>query len=175
VALELQALAADEPPLGDRWDPPAHAAAYVRLLGTDTRTFESGSELIYWFGADVAPGVPPVAIDESNAHLLRGGLEDWLPDVPHRQPMMAMIENGQAVSLCASVRITATSHEAGVETLPGYRRRGHAVSAVAGWAGAVRGRGVGMMFYSTSWENAASRAVAARLGLIPIGTDFSVS
>jgi predicted GNAT family acetyltransferase len=123
----------------------------------------------------VAPARQPVVIDEANADLLRGGLEDWLPDVPHRQPLVAMLEDGHAVSVCASVRITARTHEAGVETLPGYRRRGHAMNAVAGWAREVRSRGISMIFYSTGWDNAASQQVAARLGLTVIGADFSVS
>jgi predicted GNAT family acetyltransferase len=60
-----------------------------------------------------------------------------------------------------------------VETLPEYRRRGFAVSAVAGWARAVRSSGA-MPFYSTSWDNVASQAVAARLGASLAGVDFHV-
>lgn len=123
---------------------------------------------------DIIPKVRPVAINEANADLLRGGFEEWLPDVPHRQPFMAMIEDGHAVSLCASVRITDDAHEAGVETLPMYRQRGHAVNVVAGWARAVRKRKA-IPFYSTSWDNMASQNVALSLGLSLFGTDFHVT
>ena len=129
---------------------------------------------IYWFGNDLSPAGETVVVDGTNSRLLHGGLESWLPDVPYRQPMVAVVEDGRAVSICASVRIGSRSHEAGVETIAAYRRRGHAVSVVAGWAREVRRRGIHTLFYSTSWDNLASQAVANRLGLTLIGADFSV-
>lgn len=123
---------------------------------------------------DVTPLVPPIAINDGNAHLLRGKLEEWRPDVQQSQPLLAVIVDGRAVSLCASVRIGAAVHCAGVETLSEYRRRGYAASAVAGWARAVRALGA-TPFYSTSWDNVASQAVAARLGASLAGVDFHVA
>ena len=117
-------------------------------------------------------GVHP--IDEGNAYLLRGGLEDWIPDVPHRQPFMAMVEDGNAVAVCASVRISAAVHCAGVETRPEHRHRAHAVNVAARWARAVRALGA-TPFDSTSWENLASRRVAARLGLPMVAVAFSIT
>jgi hypothetical protein len=58
-----------------------------------------------------------VTIRAENAHLLRGGLDAWLSDVPHLQPFIATLEGERAVAVCASVRITDAAHEAGVETL----------------------------------------------------------
>lgn len=95
------------------------------------------------------------------------------PHIPHRQPFVAVIEDGRAVAVCASVRITRAAHEAGVETVPRYRGRGHAVDAVAGWAEAVAKLGA-VALYSTSWDNVASRRLAARLGLQVIGVDFHI-
>lgn len=115
-----------------------------------------------------------VAIDARNAGLLQGGLEAWLPDVPHRQPFLAVIEHERAVALCASVRISDAAHEAGVETVSSARRRGHASRAVAAWIGAVRALGATPL-YSTHWDNAASRALAARLRLWQFGVDFHVT
>jgi RimJ/RimL family protein N-acetyltransferase len=175
VARRLIRLATDEPPLRDAADRPLHEADYVDVLWGDSRAAKTDSGPVYWFGAEVLPPAQPVTIDETNADLLRGGLDDWLPDVPHRQPMVAAIEDGRAVSVCASVRITARSHEAGVETLPAYRRRGHAASTVAGWAHQVSRRGIDKIFYSTSWTNLASQGVADRLGLSLLGVDFSVT
>jgi hypothetical protein len=54
--------------------------------------------------------VSPITIGDNNAYLLRDGFEDWLPDVPHRHPFMAMIEDDHAVSICASVRISDAIH-----------------------------------------------------------------
>ena len=89
-------------------------------------------------------------------------------------PSEGVIEEGRVVSLCASVRITGAAHAAGVETLPAFRRRGHAADVVAGWAAAVRGLGA-VPLYSTSWDNTASRSVAASLGMSLFGADFHVT
>jgi RimJ/RimL family protein N-acetyltransferase len=130
----------------------------------------------YALPADLAPrpSARTIAIDATNADLLRGGFDAWLDDVPHRQPFLAALEDGRAVAVCASVRITAAAHEAGVETLAPARGRGHAADAVAAWADAVRRAGA-LPLYSTSSDNAASQRVAAKLGAQPIGTDFHVS
>ena len=45
---------------------------------------------------------------------------------------------------------------------------------VAGWARAVREAGVEPL-YSTSWQNAASRAVARKLALVPFGSDVHIT
>lgn len=114
------------------------------------------------------------ALDAASADLLRPLLPDWVPDLPYRHPFVAVVRDGRAVAVCASVRITPGAHEAGVETSPEYRRRGHAVRAVAAWAGAVRGLGA-TPFYSTTWDNEASQRVAARLAATYLGTDFHVA
>jgi len=88
--------------------------------------------------------------------------------------MFAIIEDGRAASLCASVRKTAAAHEAGVETAPSYRGRGHAARAATAWALAVRTMGL-VPLYSTSWRNEASRAVARKLGLIHFGNDLHIT
>jgi hypothetical protein len=89
----------------------------------------------------MAADVRTVSINETNGHLLGGGFDDWLADIGYRQPFCAVVKDNRAVSICASVRITDAVHEAGVETLAGHRRRGHAASAVAGWALTVRSLG----------------------------------
>jgi RimJ/RimL family protein N-acetyltransferase len=123
---------------------------------------------------DVVPNLVPTIIDDKNVDLLRYRFRDWLPDIPYRQPFMALIEGGHAVSICASVRISEAVHCAGVETHPDYRQRGYALDVVAGWAHAVRSRGA-TPFYSTSWDNVASRRVASRLGFLLVGVDFHIT
>ena len=100
-------------------------------------------------------------------------MSDWLPDVEHRSPFLAAIENDQAVAVCASVRISAAAHEAGVETHPGHRRKGHAARVVAAWVAAVLATGAAP-YYSTSWDNLASQAVARRLEFELVGVDYHV-
>jgi GNAT superfamily N-acetyltransferase len=114
------------------------------------------------------------SIIESNADLLRGGLDEWLPDVAVGLPMIAMVADGRAVSICTSVIASKTVHEAGVETLPDYRRRGLGVLAVAGWARAVQTNGA-TPFYGTTFDNIASQRLAARLGLSLVGAEFSLT
>ena len=114
-----------------------------------------------------------VAIHDDNAELLGPWLGEWLLDVPEYQPMYAVVRDGAAVSLCSSVRTTPRADEAGVETHPDFRGQGLAPIAVAAWAGAVRALGREPL-YSTAWTNHASRAVAAKLGLIQFGADYHV-
>ena len=94
-----------------------------------------------------------------------------------RGPRQARLLHGvgeRAVSICGSARITSRAHEAGVETHPDFRGRGHAVKVVAAWARAVREDGR-IPLYSTSWENEASRDVARKLGLVQYGVTFHVT
>ena len=160
---------------------PAYHSEFVHILSAHQPIENSWAGPAYWFSTEhsptfcneTSPAIQPTQINESNADLLRGGFEDWLADVPHRQPFMAIVEDGRAVSLCASVRITDAAHEPGVETLLAYRQRGHAVNVVSGWAKEVQKVGA-IPLYSTSWENHASQNVANRLGLTMFGVDFHI-
>lgn len=84
----------------------------------------------------------------------------------------AIVRNGVAVSTCFSSRQNDRSSEAGLWTVPDFRGQGFASLVVKSWAAAVYESGH-TPFYSTSWENFASQAVARKLGLIPIGEDVS--
>jgi GNAT superfamily N-acetyltransferase len=115
-----------------------------------------------------------VLVTDANVDVLRPLLPAWVPDIHHAAPLLALVVAGQAVAVCGSVRITPSAHEAGVDTAPAFRGRGYAARVVAAWAGAVRAQGAEPL-YSTEWSNAASRAVARKLGLILYGTDLSFS
>ena len=174
LAIELKKLCHGEPEMNDLSRTPEVHEEYIRLLEAHTPIKQVLSGPAYWFSTHVVPRVQPVEISEANADLLRGGFEDLLQDMPHRRPFMAMVEDGQAVSVCASVRITDAAHEAGVETLPAYRQKGHATNVVAGWANAVRNISA-IPLYSASWDNTASQNIAARLGLFMFGVDFRIT
>jgi hypothetical protein len=115
-----------------------------------------------------------VRVTAANAELLSPYLEDWRVDAEAGVPMAASLHNGAAVSVCCSVRVTDEAHEAGVETHPDFRARGHASRAVRAWASAVRKLDC-VPLYSTSWENAPSRALAASLGLVLFGIDLHIT
>lgn len=150
---------------------PLHESRYLDILAATTSNVSFGPT--YYF-AEVSPvEIDAVPIDERNAYLLASGLDDWIPDVPHRQPFVAVVDDGKAVSVCASVRITDAAHEAGVETLLDYRGHGFARAAVARWAQAVDRLGA-IPMYSTSIENIASQRVAQSLDLVQYGAEFSI-
>jgi hypothetical protein len=138
-------------PGAEVWGGPAYAFPDVEL-GTDTA----------------------ISINTANAGLLHGAMGAWQDAVDFRCPLVAVVEEGRAVAVCASVRITPEVHEAGVETLPEYRSKGYAARAVAGWADLVRNSGATPV-YSTSWDNTASRSVAAKLELVQFGEDFHLT
>lgn len=120
------------------------------------------------------PGADATPITPANAAVLSPHLEPWLGDVAEGVPMAAFLLDGHAVSVCCSVRISDAADEAGVETHPDFRGRGHAAAAVSAWSQAVRNAGREPL-YSTSWDNGASQRVATKLGLVQYGSVLHVT
>ena len=154
--------------------PPATLAAYAEALASHAPVEAIWSGPAFAMFRGIHPWAPVVDISDANAGLLTGKLAEWLPDIPHRRPFVAVAHDAKAVSLCASVRISPAVHCAGVETHPEHRQRGHALAAVSGWAHAVQQLRA-TPFYSTSWDNVGSRRVAARLGFQHVASDFHIS
>ena len=128
----------------------------------------------FTFPAAIRAPAGVVPITSANSDLLLTRFPDVLADLETSQPCIAMVEDGQAVSVCFSARITAQAAEAGVQTVPSARRRGYATAVTAGWALAIREQGA-IPLYSTAWDNHASRSVARRLGLNLYGADWHVT
>ena len=172
---ELDKLCADEPPITtDFGEPPRHAEKYVRLLEKHARVETVSTGPAYYIPEDIAASRQPIAVTEEDADKLQGGFEKLIAELRTWQPFVAFIEEGRAVSVCRSVRITPKAHEAGVETLPDFRGKGYAENVVLEWARRVRCAGA-IPLYSTSWENTASQAVARKLRLACYGSDFEIS
>ncbi|MGH7695115.1 MAG: GNAT family N-acetyltransferase [Gemmatimonadaceae bacterium] len=151
------------------------AEAFVARLSREEPVLKTWTGPAYHFPATLAStDTNVVRVTADNATLLSPYLEDWLGDVATCVPMTAALEDGKAVSVCASVRITPRAHEAGVDTNRDFRQRGHATRAVNAWARAVRELDR-VPLYSTSWNNTASRALANRLGLIQFGSDLHIT
>ncbi|WP_206601012.1 hypothetical protein, partial [Brachyspira hyodysenteriae] len=94
---------------------------YVDLLGEAAPVTQVSHGLAFHFppalpALDDVPGADVVRVTEANAEVLRPLLPDWLPDVHRSPPLLALVLDGRAVAVCASVRITPRVHEAGVET-----------------------------------------------------------
>lgn len=175
----LEAAVLADASLDDAGDPVAVAeASLARYAGILARTHavertEAGPA--FAFPATLpAPGDAVVRVTAADAHVLQPLMPAWLPDVERSAPLFATVIDGRAVAVCASVRITPRAHEAGVETVAAFRGRGHALAVVAAWARAVRAMGAEPL-YSTSWRNAASRAVTRKLGLLWFGSDLHVT
>jgi GNAT superfamily N-acetyltransferase len=148
-------------------------ADYLRALSSVGPLTSMRAGQLYRFPDLLAAEGSCISIVEGNADLLRGGLDEWLPDVALGLPMIAMVADDRAVSICASVIASKMVHSAGVETLPDYRRKGLGVQAVAGWARTVQAGGA-TPFYATTFDNIASQRLAARLGLSLVGAEFSL-
>lgn len=172
LVAELEALCADEP--AELGGEPRHAGAYARLLEAHAPVRRRWAGPTYRFTEYPEPSRPLLAVTEENAGCLRGGFEELLDELPARLPFVAALEEGRAVSVCRSVRVTPEAHEAGVETLPEFRGRAHARDVTAGWARLVSSAGAAPL-YSTSWENTASQSVAMKLRLAAYGADFHVT
>ncbi len=167
LAEELDALAAQERTLDDWREPPRFAERYRALLSG-----ELVSGPAFEFPARLEAPVGVRLIDASE--MLQRHFRGWTSaEMPGRTPMAAILEDGQAVSLCACARRTDEAAEASLETAVRYRGRGLAERVTAAWAIAVRESGR-MPLYSTSWENVASRAVARKLGLSIYAASWSL-
>jgi hypothetical protein len=114
-----------------------------------------------------------VRVTEDNSDVLKGGFEGLFDEIPNWQPFVALVNDGQAVSVCRSARVTEAAHEAGVETLRQFRGNGYAGRVTSEWARLVT-EGGSIPLYSTSWKNVASQAVARKLGLECFGNDFEI-
>ncbi|MCY3722889.1 MAG: GNAT family N-acetyltransferase [Candidatus Poribacteria bacterium] len=128
----------------------------------------------YRFPEHITPPTSIVQLPRENAELLKGDFTEMVSELNSSQPYLAIIEDSQAVAICRSVRLSSRAHEAGVDTLVGYRRRGYATAVVAAWVLAVHALNR-IPLYSTSWDNVASQSVARRLGLVQYGVDYHVT
>ena len=114
-----------------------------------------------------------VLVDE--VRLLARHFSGWTaPRFRGRSPVVAVVEDGDAVSVCFCARRSDTAAEAGLETAAAFRGRGLGPQVAAAWALAVRASGR-IPLYSTSWSNAASLSVARKLGLVAYANGWSLS
>ena len=110
-------------------------------------------------------------IETHNLDLLRTHFPDEVRDFEARRPIYAVVEDGVAVAICFSSRDFGPGTPAGVFTVDAHRGRGHARRVAAAWAAEVARLG-SIPLYGTTWDNAASQAIAARLGAVMLGSDF---
>lgn len=171
LAAELEALCEGLPVSDDLGEASSILEPLLACLALREPITKTWTGPAFHFPAELPRYDNVVQVTHANATVLCPCLEDWLADVSAGVPMVVALEDGKAVSVCASVRVTAVAHEAGVETHPDFRERGHGAQAAAAWATVVRESGR-VPLYSTSWSNEASRRLATRLGLVQFGSDL---
>ena len=174
LVTQLKEVAAAEPMLMDSRTCPSCHDRFKDILQSHAPIERIWIGPAYRFPKHIAFPTNVVRLSPENAGLLKGDFAKLVPELDDRQAYLAVIEDSQAVSICRSVRSSSRAHEAGVDTLDAYRRRGYATSAVAAWALAVRSQNL-IPLYSTSWDNVASQGVAQRLGLVQYGVDYHVT
>jgi hypothetical protein len=120
-------------------------------------------------GAD--PRVVAIAEDAS---ALVGPFARFRSFLDEVAPFFAIVHDGAVVSGCYSARQSHAGAEAGVDTVPAFRGQRYAVAVVDAWRLAIERTGRTPL-YSTSYDNASSRALARRLGLVQYAETFALS
>ena len=166
LAAELGRLAASEPPPADLREPPVHAERYPSLVHGHV---ESGPAFTF---PDMIAEPDEVELIREPSPLERG-FADLVDELSGRGPMLAVLDDDRAVSICFCARRSDEAAEAGLHTLETHRGRGFAARVTAAWALAIRASGRTPL-YSTAWTNEASLAVARKLGLIAYASDWSL-
>ena len=167
LAIELDRLAGEEPPIQDSQAAPLHADTYLSLVKGQV---VSGPAFTFPEVIALPTDVTPV----DNLQLLESNFRGWTAaEIPGRSPILAVMDGGYPVSACFCARISETAVEAGVETAAPFRGRGFALRVTAAWAVAIRASGR-IPLYSTFWSNAASLAVARKLGLVQYASNWSL-
>jgi predicted GNAT family acetyltransferase len=123
--------------------------------------------------ADWAVGVLRVEPEDS---AVREGVSDAFGDLAgelaQRAPCFAVYEGERLISIAYSAAgVGGPATEVGVDTVSDQRGRGHAARCVSAWALAQIAAGAHPL-YSTSWANAASLALARKLGLTLYGENL---
>ena len=174
VRTEIEAVIGSDAHRGGGVDSSIDPTPYQAILSRSAPIERTELGPAYSFPDHLPKAGDAIRATNDNAELLTRHLAPWLPDVQLSQPMFVVACDGHAVVVCGSVRQTGEAYEAGVETALAYRGRGYAARAVAAWAGGVRALGR-VPLYSTSWQNAASQAVAGKLALIRFGSDLHIT
>jgi GNAT superfamily N-acetyltransferase len=164
---EIDELVRSEP-TGHVEQDPINAESYRSLVGGNR--IESGPAFEFPDSVGRPEGVDFV----QDPALLSGEIADLADEIDGRAPVLAILDDDRAVSVCHCARRSEDAAEAGLYTLENYRGRGLGPRVTAAWSQAIRESGR-IPLYSTSWRNAASLSVATKLGLRMYASDWSLN
>jgi len=150
---------------------PRHTEQYLSIVsninsGTKRELYDS---LTYWFPATGGSSLEKdcILIDSSNQSLLEEHFEHMLgyqgKVIEYDQPIVALVVDGVAVSVCSSARSNEEAHECYVLTASEYRQTGYATSVVRSWANTLKSKGL-IPLYNTSIGNEPAQTVARKAG-----------
>jgi len=174
LVLELEALPGFQAPNLEAEPDPVLVERFGSCLARSGAVLKTWTGLAFRFPVDLPDLGPAIRVTPANSEVLEPHFRGWLGGVTRGVPMLAVLASGSAVSLCASARMTSAADQAGVETHPDFRGRGHGAAATSAWAKAVQAMGRTPL-YSTSWENLSSRTLARRLGLVQFSADLHLT
>ena len=168
IARELDNLAREEPLAPDFESQPVNASRYMELV---KGRIISGPAFAF---PDMVTKQADVVLVE-DLGLLERNFQGWTAnEIAGRSPILAVVEDGHAVSVCCCARRSDLAAEAGLETAAAFRGRGYGPRVTSAWAMEIQSSGR-IPLYSTSWANEASLAVARKLGLLMYASDWSLS
>ena len=175
-AENLAALLEREPPLGVPGEEPACLAQAIVILARDLPVTAIHRGPAFVFEVSPEPGGGLVRLDSADVARFHPQLREvgWAEITASQQPCFGIEAEGAIVAICHSSRSSVKAAAAGVDTATDYRRRGFGRRVVEAWAAEVMAGGR-TAFYSTSWDNAASRAIAGGLGLRFFGEDCHIT
>jgi RimJ/RimL family protein N-acetyltransferase len=162
-----------------RWDGQQPAASLYdsirAALALEAPIVDETNGPAFRFGerVDIPTETGARVIDAASAQLLEYNFPYTRSILALRSPVVGIVVDGSVVSACYCARKRPNACEAGVDTVEPYRGRGFAALVVSAWRDAVETLGREPL-YSTSWDNLASRAIAARLRLIPYAETVSL-
>jgi hypothetical protein len=167
LARELDGLARTEGPLTKLTAPPSRMNDYLACI---SGRVDSGPVFTFPPAIAAPAGINAITDLSQLERHFRGWTVDELPD---RSPILGIVEEGHAVSVCFCARRTPAAAEAGLETASNFRGRGFGARVAAAWGRAILDSGR-LPLYSTSWDNGASLGVARSLELLPCASDWSL-
>ncbi len=109
-------------------------------------------------------------LTKEDGELLETTFKEGAEEISTAQPYVGYFCDGKIVSICRSVR-KGHGHEAGIETLPEYCRRGYAQAVLKYWTMAVRQQGC-VPLYSADVINTASLQLARKSQYIMYASAF---
>ncbi|HEX4199713.1 MAG TPA: GNAT family N-acetyltransferase [Caulobacteraceae bacterium] len=187
IAARVLSFTETAPPWSDPDTPPAGLDAILALLSRGTASSVDGPEIVFRLPNGLAcdHGARLVACDTAAgeallARLARGGVPPSLLEAGFLElgdfwwPWCVALDGDDIAAMAFAANLGQSGAEIGVFTFPGFRGRGFAAAATAGWASleSLEGR---ELIYSTRLTNASSRRVADRLGLRPAGARVRVT